>query len=93
MHDYHCQGISIPTIKVSKSLVHPVPDPEDEDPPSRFVVKHSTYARKTPVHEYIVKTEYQKYVSGNLTEETDILKYWEVRFILLDGAMTHTIAG
>ena len=91
MHDYRRRGISIPAVKASKSRVHPVPDPEDEDPPSRFIIKHSAYARKTSVQEFTVETEYRKYVSGNLTEDTDILKYWEVRFILLDGAMTQRL--
>jgi hypothetical protein len=53
-------------------------------------------------HEYDVYTtisgsagisdaEHRKYVSGDLSSnQTDVLRVWEVRLMLFDGTMTHT---
>jgi hypothetical protein len=42
----------------------------------------------------ISEAEYRKYVLGNLSSnQTDVLRVWEVRPMLLDGAMTHTLLG
>lgn len=93
MRQYRHRGLSMPVTEMSNSPVHPVPCPRDEAPPTRFKVKRSAYERKTSVQEFTVEVEYRKYALDNLSHNTDTLKYWEVRFMLLDGTMTHTIPG
>ena len=94
MRRYRRQNSSAPVIEVSNSPVHPVPRPGGKAPPTRFKVARSAYENKSSRQEFTVEAEYRKYASGDLSsDKTDILKFWEVRSILLDDATTHTLIG
>jgi hypothetical protein len=94
MRHYRRQNLSAPVIEVSNSPVHPVPRPGGKAPPTRFKVERSAYESKSSLQEFTVEAEYRKYASGDLSSnQTDILKFWEVRFMLLDDATTHTLIG
>jgi len=55
----------------------------------RFKVESSVY-EKRPSHLFTVEAEYRKYVSGdNSSEETDILQFWEVRFLSFQWAWVY----
>ena len=82
MRRYRPQGSAMPVVEVPNS---PVPCPGGRAPPTRFKVKRPTYERNSSAQEVTVEAEYQKYVSGGLSSsKTDILKFWEVRHILLE---------
>ena len=94
MHQYHCRDPSLPSIEVPKSPARPVQCSGHQAPPTRFQVNFSTYESGPSLQESTVEAEYRKYVSGSLSSyKTDILKFWEVRFMLLDGAMAHILIG
>ena len=94
MQQYHHQDLSLPNIEGPESPARPVQCLGRQAPPTRFQVNFSTYKSQHSLQESTVKAEYQKYVLGSLSShKTDILKFWEVRFTLLDGAMAHTLIG
>ena len=93
MHDYH-RKLSTPAIERSKSAVHPVPPMRGQALPTRFQVKRPAYETKSSLQEFTVDAEYRMYASGHLTSHsTEILKFWEVRFMFLGSAITHTLIG
>jgi len=82
---YHPRGLAMPVIEVPNSPVRPVPHPGGRAPPMRFKVKRPAYKCNSSVQEVTVEAEYQKYVSGGLSlSKTNILKFWEVRLMLLE---------
>src|SRR6266704_2195462 len=92
MHDYCTRNSSTPAIESSKSTVHSVPSMRGQVPPMRFQVKHPTHETKTSLQEFTIDAEYWMYTSGHLNKNTDILKFWEVRFMFLGSAMTHILS-
>ena len=85
MRRYCPRGSAMPVIEVPNSPVFPVSHPGGRAPPMRFKVKCPAYKCNSLVQEVTVEAEYQKYVSGGLSSsKTDILKFWEVRLILLE---------
>lgn len=94
MRQYRTQMSSTRATERSKSPVHPVPPARGQVPPTRFQFKRPTYEPKTSLQEFTVDAEYRMYVSGHLTSpSTGIMTFWEVRFMLLGGAITHTLIG
>ena len=64
-------------------------------PPARFVLQHS-HANKHSLQDFTIDAEFRKYASGDLiSHQSNILKFWEVRLMLLslDGTTTHTLTG
>lgn len=93
MHQYRRQNPSLRIIDKPKST-HPVPCPGRQAPPTRFQVKQSAYKSKSSLQDSTVDAEYQKYKLGALSsDKSDILKFWEVRLMLLDGTTTHPLIG
>lgn len=90
MDEYRRRNLSLTDIGTPKSPADPVPRPEGQAPPTRFKFERPTY-RSQPSHQpSTVEAEYNKYTTHDLSSPaTDIVKFWEVRFMLLDGAMTH----
>jgi hypothetical protein len=97
MRRYRRRNSSTPVVEVSNNSnppVQPVPHPGGRAPPTRFKVERSAYESKSSLQEFTVEAEYRKYASGDLSSnKTDILKFWEVRPMLLDGSTTHTLIG
>lgn len=96
MTKYRRQDSSLPAAGIPNAPTSPVPFPEAEAPlpPTRFKVRRPIYRGQSSSQAFTVDEEYKKYTLGNLSSsKTDILKFWEVRLVLLDGAMTHTLIG
>jgi hypothetical protein len=94
MRQYHDQTSSMPaTTKLDDTVSATLLD-EDSDEPTRFQLKGSVYERDSPPQVFTVDVEYRKYALGELSSsKMDILRFWEVRCMLLDGTMTHSLIG
>ena len=59
----------------------PAPVSGAKPAPMRFKVQDSVYNKKSTHDELSVEVEFKRYVSGSTTsEETGILRFWEVRY-------------
>jgi hypothetical protein len=95
MNRYRDQNslMSTATVAIPNPSVEPVPVARSQPLPTWFKVEHSVY-EKRPSHSFTVEAEYRKYISGDISSEgTDILRFWEVRFLYFNGlgATTHSM--
>jgi hypothetical protein len=87
MRRYHGQKQSISPTAARNLPVQPAPVAGGRPPPTRFKVERSIYEKKAPPQAYTVEAEFRKYVSSETSsEETDILRFWEVRSLPLISA-------
>ena len=91
MHRYHLQNPSLlPATQVPDPLIT---HSGGRAPPAQFVLQHS-YTNRHSHQDFTVDAEFHKYVSGDLiSHQSNILKFWEVRPMLLNRTMTHALIG
>ena len=80
MRQYRAKRSSTPATVVSDCPVQPTPPARGKPLPTRFKIDRSIYQKKAVPQEFTVDAEYRKYALGEISsEETDILRFWEVR--------------
>src|SRR5258707_11462710 len=83
MRRYHNQKSSTSEVSMTDPLpsAQPAPVSGIKPAPTRFKVQDSIYNKKSTHCEFSVEYEFQKYTSGSISsEETSILRFWEVRY-------------
>jgi hypothetical protein len=83
MHQYRNQKLSMSKATITDSPVQDDLVPAVELAPTRFKVQDSVYKKKSTHNAFSVDVEFQKYILGSISsEETNILRFWEVRSFL-----------
>jgi hypothetical protein len=81
MRRYRNQKESTSEVETTDPPARPAPVSGVKPAPTRFKVQDSVYNKKSTHNEFSVEVEFQKYISGSMSsEETSILRFWEVRY-------------
>src|SRR6266581_2241626 len=79
------------TMAVPEAPVQPTPVAGAKSCPTRFRIEHSAFEKKSSPQLLGIDAEFYKYTSSMTSSDTDILLFWEVRLILLNGTITHLL--
>ena len=79
MREYHDKFAMAP----SKAPVQPTPVAQDKVRPTRYGVQHSALKKESMSRVLGVDAEYRKYTLSEVSSDTDILWFWEVRLFLV----------
>ena len=91
MQQHQNQMLLTTATAVPEAPGQPASDARGKICPTRFRVECSTLPKNLPSELLSVDSEYRKYTSYEINPKTEILSFWEVRFLSLKGTLTHLL--